>query len=180
MKKLILLLLIIVAQSPAFAQGAQTYSSVIKIDSLNAENLYQVSKQWILLNYRSPKNVIQDDNPSMNSITGKGSIKYSRGGLSYLAYEGYLQYTLQIQARDGRIKVDITNITHENLPGNASNCSLGLITDEEKQFTKGLSKGYHNNVVDDIKKKMETYSNDLFTSIETFIKNNKSQKEQAW
>lgn len=180
MKKLIVFLLIIVAQCAAFAQGAQTYSAVIKIDSLNAENLYQTSKQWILLNYRSPRNVIQDDNPSMNTITGKGSIKYSRGGLSYLAYEGFVNYIIQIQARDGRIKVDVTNITHENLPGNASNCSLGLITDEEKQFTKGLSKGYHNNVANDIKKKMEIYSNDLFARIETFIKNNKSKKEQSW
>lgn len=181
MKKLIIaLLFIIICNYPAKSQGALTYSQVIQFDSINASTLYQSAKQWFILSFPSPKKVIQDDNPGLNMITGRGSLEFSTGRLLYLSYEGYLEYTVQIQARDNRVKVDITNITHINLPGNAPSSRLGLITDEEKQFKKGLSSGYHNAVAEKIKEKMSVYSKVLFLDIEKFIRNYKSKEVQDW
>jgi len=179
-KALLVLIIIICCKIPAYSQGALTYSSIIKIDSVDAKTLYQASKQWFVMNFPSPKKVIQSDDPSVNSITGKGAKEYSMNKFAYMAYDGFIEYTVQIQSRDGRIKVEITNITHTNLPGNAKQCSLGLILDNEKQFQGGLSSAAHNKVAENIKETMTLFSKDIFNSIESFIQNYKSEKTQDW
>lgn len=179
-KTLLVLVIIIFCKIPAFSEGVLTYSSVIKIDSVDAKTLYQASKQWFVMNFPSAKKVIQSDDPNLNSITGRGVREYSMNKFTYMVYDGYLEYTLQIQARDGRIKVDITNITHANLPGKARECSLGLILDKEKQFQGGLSSGSHNKVVENIKETMSVFSKEVFNNIESFIRSYKSEKSQDW
>lgn len=179
-KTLLVLVIIICCKIPAFSQGALTYSSIIKIDSVDAKTLYQASKQWFVMNFPSPKKVIQSDDPNVNSITGRGSKEYSMNKFTYMAYDGFIEYTVQIQSRDGRIKVDITNITHTNLPGKARECSLGLILDKEKQFQGGLSSGVHNKVAENIKETMAIFSKEVCNSIESFIKSYKSEKSQDW
>jgi len=179
MKKIVIILLfIIVCNYPAKSQGAQSYSQIIQIDSLDATALYQASKKWFILSFPSPRKVIQDDDPSMKIISGRGTIEYNIDAIS--PYGGYLEYTVQIQARDGRIKIEVTNITHTNLPGKAASCSLGLILNTDKQFTEGLNSSFHNRQTEKMKAKMKIFSIGLFKDIEEFIRNYKSKGVQDW
>lgn len=180
MRKLILLFSLLVISLSLKAQNPIVYSSVIKIDSIDAKQLYEASKQWFITSFPSPKKVIQVDDPNMKFITGRGTVEFSMNKLGYIAYDGFLEYSVQIQAKDGRIKVDIINITHTNLPERAPTCSLGVVLDSEKQFQGGLSSGAHNKVIANIKDKMNVYSLELFTSIEDFIKKYQSKEAQNW
>lgn len=181
MKKVFfVLLLIIICNYPGTAQGALTFTKIIQFDTLSSTDLYEASKQWFILSFPSPKKVIQDDNQTLKVITGRGTLEFATGRLIYLSYEGYLEYTVQIQSRDNRIKVDITNITHTNLPGYAQSSRLGLITDDEKQFKKGLNRGPNNDVAGIIRERMSDYSKIIFSDIERFIKNYESEQYQDW
>lgn len=180
MKKLLFLFLLIICISDLYSQAPQSYSKVIQIPNTSADTLYLLSRQWFVLSFKTPNKVIQDDSKELKLISGKGSVEYSYGKLQYLSYEGFLTYLIQIQARDGRIKVDISNIIHENLPKNSRSSNLGLITNESAQFKTGINKSYHNNVAKDIKDKMNSYSEIIFQEIEQFLMKKQLHEENEW
>lgn len=180
MKKLLFLALLIICISDLYSQEAQTYSKVIQIPNTSADTLYLLSRQWFVSSFKTPNKVIQDDSKELKLISGKGSIEYSYGKLQYLAYEGYVTFLVQIQSREGRIKVDVTNIVHENLPRNARSCNLGFITNETEQFKTGISRSYHNNVAKDIKDKLNSFSELIFQEIEQFLMKKQLSEEDEW
>ncbi|MDP3386062.1 MAG: DUF4468 domain-containing protein [Eubacteriales bacterium] len=180
MKKFLFLILLIVCISELYSQEAQSYSKVIQIPNTHADTLYLLSRQWFVSSFKTPNKVIQDDSKELKLISGKGSVEYSYGKLQYLAYEGHLTFLVQIQSRDGRIKVDLTNIIHENLPRNSRSCNLGFITNESEQFKTGINRSYHNNVAKDIKEKMNLFSEKIFQEIEQYLLKRQLREENEW
>lgn len=180
MKKYLLTVILILTTGYLYSQEPASFSKVITVPNITADTLHLLSKQWYLLNFVNPQKVIQDDNKEMKIVTLRASVVYSYGRISYLAFEGYVSYLIQIQSKDGRIKVTITNFYHDNLPGNDPNSQLGLILNEEEQFKKGLAKGYKNNVAKDIKAKMEVIANTIFTDIERYMNHAKLKSEDNW
>ena len=171
MKKLIILSIFLCIAVMAMAQEPMTYSKVIQADSLDKTSIYVALRAWFSETYKSSNAVIQMDDKDAGIIIGKGTTKYSYGGMVYSCYEGYVNYTVKVQIRDGRYKAEVSNINHEVLPGNSKGCILGLITTAEKHSEKGMQKGYDNKVADDIKSKMKEYSEKLFTGMETATNN---------
>lgn len=161
----------------AFAQKPLTYSKVIAFEGQSATELYQKAKLWVASSFQNASKVIQVDDPSQNMISLKTDMEYVKSGLTYLAYEGWLHFNVMIQCKDGRARMQIMNITHENKPRNASSCSLGLILDTDEQFTKGAEKSFHNKVCKDIKEKMQIESEALFVSFSNF---NGQNTEEEW
>ena len=53
--------------------GEVVYTEVIKVDSLNAKELYNRAKKWIVLNYKSANDVIQLDDKEDGILIGKGN-----------------------------------------------------------------------------------------------------------
>jgi len=180
MKKLILTFILSISLSLSYTQEAQSYSKVISIPNISADTLYLLSKQWVISSFVTPSKVMQDDSKELKLISAKGSIEYSYGKFSYISYDGYLTYLIQIQSRDGRIKVDITNIIHENLPGNARTSNLGFITNIVDPYKKGVGKNYNNNVIRDIKEKMKIYSEIKFKDIEEYLNKKQVREEKEW
>lgn len=180
MKKVFLSFLLVIFINSLNAQEALTYSKIIQIPGKTANELYIYSKKWFSTSFFNPKNVIQIDDTSLNMIIGNGTMDYSKGGLIYLSYDGWFKYTIIIQVKDEKIRVQLTNIIHENKPGYASSSCLGLIQNIEIQFTSGSGKKYHNNVVDDIKNKSLVYFNSLSKSIEEFINSPNSSANDNW
>lgn len=181
MKKITLsIILIISCLTQLYSQQPYTIDTVIQIPGVTADTLYLLSKQWYVTSFNTPKKVIQDDSRDLRIVSGKGAMQYSYGKLSYLSYEGFVTYLIQIQSRDERIKVTITNVYHENLPTNASSSNLGLIGDEKIQFKKGIGKNYHNNVVNDIQNKITIYSEIIFKEIEDYLKKKQTREEVSW
>ncbi|MEG1899426.1 MAG: DUF4468 domain-containing protein [Bacteroidales bacterium] len=179
MKKLLLIFVFTLTISSCYAQAFEIIK-VIQADSISASNLYGIAKDWIVHSFPSPQKVIQVDDPTRNYIACKGTIDYSKGFMTYAAYTGYVDYTLIIEARDGRIRVQITNVCHRNIPPGSASCSLGLILETDKQFTKGSLKGFNNNVCKDIKIRIIKLAQDVFPSIEDYIKSPTSSHNEEW
>lgn len=155
-------------------------TKVITAEGKNAVDMYGAAKDWIVRSFPTPQKVIQVDDPSRNYIACRGTMEYSKGFMTYAAYTGYVEYTLIIESRDGRIRVQITNVSHRNVPPGSASCSLGLILATDKQFTKGALKGYNNNVCKDIKEKITKLSENIFLSIEEHIKSSSSPQNEDW
>jgi hypothetical protein len=180
MKRLFIVLTILFLGVNVNAQEAMTYSKVIEVLGKDAKTLYQNAKTWFATNYQNPKKVIQVDDPSQCMLSAKSNVDYSHGGLSYLSYEGWVEFTILIQCKDGRLRVQVTNLIHTNIPGHASQSKLGLILNMDNQFTSGMQKKFNNNVAADIKEKMQVESDKIFDSLEKFIKSNNSVVNDEW
>jgi len=175
MKKLIFTIAIILLVHYSYSQNSISFSKVIQADSIGKTNLFIAVNDWFATNYNSAKDVIQMADKEAGIITGVGTFSYSFGKLSYLCFEGKLQYTIKIEVKDNRYRVELTNFAHSNNPGNSADCELGLITDAELYTTKGINKGPQNKTWSDIKIKAEQFAADIFTSIESKI-NSMSEK----
>ena len=56
----------------------------------------------------------------------------------------YFDYNLKLQARDGRVRVEISNFFHHNKPGNQKKAQLGFLTTADIYADSGIQKKHHN------------------------------------
>lgn len=178
MKKIVLIL-ILGSSTTLFAQNSLTYSKVITTDSVGKNAIYVAVKDWLASTYKSAKDVIQMDDKDAGLIIGKANFDYSYGGLIYACYSGYIDYSIKIQVKDNRYKVEVTGFNHIVQSGKGKNCELGLITTDEVHSTKGGQKNYDNKVWADIKIKAEEYSNTIFLSLENKTKDLKKASDNG-
>jgi hypothetical protein len=177
MKKMCLLIFLI--PHIIYSQDPLLFSKVVNTDSVGISKLYENINDWFATNYKSAQNVIQMSDKESGTIIGKAITYYSYGKQIYLCYGGEINYTIKVNVKDNRFKVELINFIHTVYPGNSLQCALGLITTAENYTNKGMSAKYHNIVWNDIKKKMEAYSNDIFNSLENSIKSN-LKTENDW
>lgn len=163
---------------PSFAQPTErlNFEKVIQADSVDKQSIFIALKEWFGMNFVSAKSVIEVEDKEAGLIIGNSITPYSKGGLSYSAYDGNLKYTLKIQIKDNRFKVSVTNFLHEGTKN--PNYGLGIITTSEIYTDKGMNKKFHNNVWDDLKARAEKIANKYFLDFEAIkIKSTKSNDE---
>lgn len=148
------------------AQENFTLEKVIQTDSIGKNLLYATINDWFASTYNSANDVIQMSDKDAGIIIGKGSMAYSKKGMSYMCYSGYIKYTIKVYVKENRYKVVLTDFNHSVKVGNGPQCALGTITTADVYATKGMSKKYHNNTWNDIKSTVEQYSNGIFESLE--------------
>lgn len=157
------------------AQEAYTLSSVIQAEGKSSEQIYSAVKSWSLKALRSVKDAQQMDDPEAKILSYRISADYSYGSFSMIAYDGWYSYQLIVQCRDGRFKAEITNVIHENKPGNAKNCSLGLVLSDSNAY-----KSYNKKVVEDIQNKLSTSFDNLCKEIENIVNSAGQSAEDDW
>jgi len=133
-------LLCLLLNFKSFSQDKLSFSEVIQTDSVGIDIIYSNLLQWVSDNYKNPDKVIQINEKSSGLLVINGVFEYSYGGLSYLCYEGYINYSIKIQIKDNRYKVEIYNFKHEIIVGNSSSCELGIITTAENFSETGMQK----------------------------------------
>lgn len=180
MRRFLLFVMSLLIFLPLSAQEPLTFSKIIQAPGKDANSIYQNVKLWVASSFGEAKAVIQIDDASQKMITLAVTSNYSKDGLSYLAYTGWIKYNIMIQCRDERFQVKIMNIIHQNKPGNAEWCNLGLILNSDKQFTSGANKNSHNKVCADIKEKISSESDVIFKSIEDFVLKTTTKDEDNW
>ncbi len=185
MRKILLLAIISLFMcSGVLAQEPIGFEKIIKVDSVKNNIIYNGLKEWIGMNYRSAKSVIEVDDKEAGLIIISPRTDYSIGKLQYMCYEGSIKYTIKFQVKDGRFKVVITNFIHQNDPGNNKLCQLGLITDADEYNGPSVwgAKSYNNKVWKDLKEKIELLSNRLFGEIGNinFSNNKIDDKSEDW
>jgi len=134
----LLILSILLTNTFAFSQTINNdkngYYEIIEVDSLSKEQIYNRSKEWIALNYKSANDVIQFD--TEDKIIVKGVFK-----MPYLTYEHTYNHSLIISFKENRFKVEmILNSMHSNLSTDIINIENGyLSTNSEEIFERIIS-----------------------------------------
>lgn len=183
MKKVLFAIVLLLSASVSSAQNENgleplTFSKVIQDEhNANKADLYTIMRGFITMYFKNSQKVIQMDDREAGVIICKGTSIFDAPGLMLSSYSGWLDFTIKIQTRDGRVKIDVSNFFHHNKPGNAEKSNLGLLTTSEIYTDKGLSKKYHNKVWGMLKEKAASVSDDIFNEAEVAIK--KGDKESS-
>lgn len=147
-----MLLMLFVSIVAASQDKPLTFSEVIQAEGKSQAEIYGGLREWVATNYINGKAVTQMEDATTGTIILKALFPFKKGGM-YSAYEGNVNYTLKLQAKDGRFRAEMSGITHENKPGRAADCSLGLITTAEKSGKGGINKIGHNKIWNELKQK---------------------------
>lgn len=186
MKKLFLIGTLAFLTMVATAQEAKnlSFTQVIKVENKSKSDIYSGLRAWVAKYYRSAQSVIQMDDRESGVIIVKALFPYNFGKMMYAAYEGKVDYTLKLQARDGRFRAEMDNFIHsigiDHATHTNKNCNLGLITTAELYTDKGAQKKFHNNVWNDIKAKAEAESLEAFKSLNAITDFNEDEKSEEW
>ena len=78
------------------------------------------------------------DDKDAGIIICKATSLFDSPSLMLSAYEGWLDYNLKLQARDGRV------FFHHNKPGNQKKAQLGFLTTADIYADSGIQKKHHN------------------------------------
>lgn len=104
---------------------------VDSVPGASASQLFQRARLWFIDYYKSAPNVVQLSDSSTKTIVGKALFRYSgtvfRGGV---AREGYVNYTIDVQCKDGRYRVRLYDYLHDG-----ASDDLGLLSDGRPCFT---------------------------------------------
>ena len=92
-----------------------TYSEIIKVDSVNSQQLYLRAKIWFVHSFVSAKNVIQLDDKEAGKLIGKGVFDVNTSILPKAKTNaGFVEFTVDIQVKDGRYKYTFTDFWHKS------------------------------------------------------------------
>lgn len=152
-----------------------SYSSVLPAEGKTAKDIYNSVKAWSATAFTGAKAATQVDNPESCFISFNSNIKYSTNSMMLAAYDGWIHFTLTIQCRDGRYKVEMANISHENRATATKTCQLGMI-----QADEGAYKSHNKKVADDIKAKTASLFDDLCAGLQEAVKKEAAPAEDDW
>lgn len=111
------------SQETSFPVDANTgrllYSEVVRVDSVNSQELYVRAHSWIARSFNSASNVIQLDDKAAGMIVVKGVFAVKDNVVNPtmmdVSLSGTVDFTLEIQTRDGRYKYIITDLVFKLL-----------------------------------------------------------------
>lgn len=97
--------------------GKITYSGIIKVDSINSQELYLRARIWFVHSFVSAKNVIQLDEKESGRIIGKGIFDVSdnnnHNSIVYVPIIGTVDFTVEIQTKDERYKYVFSDFSYK-------------------------------------------------------------------
>ncbi len=158
MKKLFILLSIL-CSSLCAAQNL-SYSTVLQAEGKSAKDIYSSVKMWSAAAFPSVKEATQIDDPEGCFIAYSTNIEYRYGSIGMASYDGWVYFVLIIQCRDGRYKVDMTNIVHQNKPNAINNSQLGTVLADENAY-KGFDKKVASDIIIKIAALFDQFCGDL-------------------
>ncbi len=184
MKKRSLLLVIICLTTICNAQKPLELSTVIKQDSLSAQELYEATRNWFVESFVDCKAVIKDENPG-KQITGKGTMSFTTGSMVYLSINGFVEFLIDAQFRDGRLKLTMRNFDHKAERPAMYDNNMGLLVDTlpknlEDIGVKGSRKTMYKYYYKHGKPMCEETFWKVVKSLSEFLANRKAEAEEEW
>ena len=183
MRKIMILTVIMLVALTAGAQKPLEFSAVIKQDSMNANALYEATRSWFVESFNDSKSVIQNNNPG-KQITGKGTMPFT-ANMMYSSINGFIEFLIDVQFRDGRLKLTMRNFDHKADHKAAFDNNMGILVDSlpKNLSDLGLSasqkatyKYYYKNG----KPACEGTFNKIVDSLTKYVANKKVQAEEEW
>ena len=169
--KLLFTILVLIYSINSFAQGTAKveltkngYEPIVfNIENQNQSDIYNLTKKWIIKNYKNPKEVVTADVENENiNISGYADniVKWgvSGGGFG-------LKYILQIEFKDNRYRVTVL----PEIDSPALSYSSFFKKDGEKR--NGYKGGPES---------IDNYINPLLENLNNFIKNKGAGEDSKW
>ncbi|REJ82991.1 MAG: DUF4468 domain-containing protein [Bacteroidetes bacterium] len=148
--------------------GLITYEGVVEVKGVPAAELYKRANEWFMEYYKNPAEVIRENDAQSNKITGKHRFRISnppdKSGNKGEA--GLVQYTLNVAARDGRFRFEISEFTWKQL--SAYPCERWMKTTEP---------GY-NPVYAEYLNQLDTQTREIIASLKNAMMQEKLQKDR--
>ncbi len=156
------------------------FSVVVDVPETNKDSLYNKIKEGLVDVYNNFSKVVQLDDKTNGVIILKGAMKFTPpSGLSNQCTAGWVNYTLKIQIKDNKFKVEMKDMVHEKSnPSAISSCELGAITNRENFTEKGLAKAAMNKIWNFVKTDTKSYFDGLSSTLANSVKTGKSDDFQ--
>lgn len=78
-------------------------------NNADKNSLYAALRSFMAIYYANSQNVIQMDDKDAGILIGKATSVFDSPSMMLSAYEGWLDYNLKLQARDGRVRVEVSH-----------------------------------------------------------------------
>lgn len=146
---------------------ALEFNEVVQQEGKQGKELYPIIKAWVATTFVNSQKVIQMDDPENGVIICKGVFDYrAPGGFIYRYIDGFVNFTLKVQVRDGRYKVTLSDFNHKSSDSRYGNTwSFGLITNREKFKESGLQDKRYLKTWPDLQETCKTFSEKNITAI---------------
>lgn len=120
-----------------FAQKPLSFSTVISEEGVDSLTLYKLTKNWMVQTFKDPNNVFEQ---SKDEITSKGKMAFSTT-MQYSSIKGYIEYSVDVQFKDGRMKLSMGSFTHHPEIVAYFNNDMGILVDSlpKKLETIGIT-----------------------------------------
>lgn len=121
--------------------GLVTYSRIVSVENVSACDLYSRAQSWFATYYVSAQDVLQQQDAERALLVGRSFFEIVNNG-------GRMFYTVTVRCKDGRVRIDISHLHHQQLArfagqmpdlGNMENWIAGT-TGLPKYITKNLPK----------------------------------------
>jgi len=118
-------------------------SAVVPIDSTTKDVLYAKALEWVSLNYKSAKDVIQLSDKESGKIICKGNFK-----TSLFMKEGWIEHTMILEFKDNRYRYTFTNFAYYSKGSGTVNFEdsmiskkkvIGTTEEKVKESVEGLT-----------------------------------------
>lgn len=108
MKKVLLSFTIACLAHIGFAQKPLSFSTIIYEEGVDARTLYDLTNNWIAQTFKDANTFLKK---SGEEITGKGKMTFSTN-MQYSSIKGFIEYSVNVQFKDGKLKLTVGNFTH--------------------------------------------------------------------
>lgn len=134
MKKFLLFPLLFIVFSLSNAQEPIVFEKVFKVDSVEKDVVFSKLKEHFTLKFKSSKFFKVEDRQT-GLLISTVRFEFQKKGFAYTCYNGNIDFIMNIQVRDGRYKVVLSEFKH--IPNGL--CDLGYIKTGE--LTTGTMNG---------------------------------------
>lgn len=184
MKKLFFTCILLVSTIMCFAQKPLTFTKVIQKDGFTAQQLYDATKNWFVRTYVDSRAVLKYEN-SGKELTGNGNIPF-KTNMIFSSIEGHIKYLIDVQFKDGRLKLTLSDFRHDPIHEALYNNHLGVLVDSLPKDLKEIGieganrKAGYKYFFKKGKPLCESAFEELSTSLEKFVDKREVETKDEW
>ena len=125
MKKLILSFIVVCFATVGFSQKPLSFSTVIDAEGLNAQTLYDLTKNWMTQTFKDSNAFYEQPG---EEITGRGKMSFSTN-MQYSSIKGHIEFSVNVQFKEGKLKFTMGSFTHKPEIVAYFNNDMGILVD---------------------------------------------------
>lgn len=185
MKKLLFLLL---AVFMTYTANAEPFAkdSVIQAQQLSKDQIYDALKRSFVTNFKDSRDVLQIDDPQNGRLMAKLHFPFKVGNFTWQALSGYISCVAEINIREGRFKVRLTDFIHEaasNPHGENARrqwCEGLIMSELPDEYKKGMLNKQHREAYKRLLPAVNDWSDVWFSILGSDVNNYKPVEEEDW